>query len=134
MLLIRWWHWLVFVLRWIPISLTQMIHVYVLLFAEWHRSQSHFSGGWGNIYCKIFHYHTTKCVCTTTILRKGERNEMQKMAFNNFTGHCQLNTDMVILHWTMIIQPEAISQNEKNYASWNRGRVLTFRKLKNLSS
>lgn len=48
-----------------------------------------------------------------TILRKGERNEMQKMAFNNFTGHCQLNTDMVILHWTMIIQPEAISQKQK---------------------
>lgn len=124
MLLIRWWHRRSAIVRRrlfsveFPFSLTQMVsrtygcspsEVNLILMVR-----VVVVGGWVRVkYCWIFHYHTTKCVYTRRYWEKANGTKCRKMAFNNFTGHCQLNADMVILHWTMIIQPEAISQEQK---------------------
>lgn len=66
------------------------------------RSQYHFGGGVGGdgddddgeILLNFPPQHDKNCL-HKTLLRNGNRNEMQKIAFNNFTGHCQLK----YLHW-----------------------------------
>lgn len=87
-------------------------------------------------YCRIFHYHTTKCVCTRRYWEKANETKCRKWLLTisqatansiHWHGDFTLNND----YSSGSNIPEA-GEEKTNYASFS-GRVFTCARLKDLS-